>query len=105
MGGGSGSRASVNGSSARASEAFVVPAASGSPKKKLSYMEQREWDGIEGKVDAADARLDAARAVLEDPAVSVDAVALTAALAELERAQAEHDAIYERWAALSEKVG
>ena len=74
-------------------------------KKKLSYLEQREWDGIEAKVEVADARLDAAREMLEDPAVAVDAVRLTAALAELEAAQAEHDAIYERWAALSEKVG
>ena len=74
-------------------------------KKKLSYMEQREWDGIEAKVEVADARLDAARETLEDPTVAVDAVRLTAALAELEAAQAEHDAIYERWAALSEKVG
>ncbi len=74
-------------------------------KKKLSYMEQREWDGIEAKVEVADARLDAARATLEDPGVAVDAVRLTAALAELELAQAEHDAVYERWAELSEKVG
>ncbi len=104
-GGGSGSRAPVNGSGSRASEAIAAPAASGSGKKKLSYMEQREWDGIEAKVEAADARLDAARATLEDPAVSVDSVRLTAALAELEVAQAEHDAIYERWAELGEKVG
>ncbi len=104
---GSGSRAqgSTNGAAARVSEPVAAPAATTSSKKKLSYMEQREWDGIEAKVEVADARLDAARAKLEDPAVTVDAEALTAALAELERAQAEHDAIYERWAELSEKVG
>lgn len=80
-------------------------AASAPSKKKLSYMEQREYDGIEARVEAADARLDAARATLEDPKVATDAAALTAALAELELAQAEHDAVYERWAELTEKAG
>ncbi|MDE1161571.1 MAG: ABC-F family ATP-binding cassette domain-containing protein [Acidobacteriaceae bacterium] len=76
-----------------------------SSKKKLSYMEQREFDGIEAKVEAADARLDAARETMEDPVVATDATKLTAALAELEAAQTEHDAVYERWAELSEKAG
>ena len=34
-----------------------------------------------------------------------DAAALTAALAEMELAQAEHDAVYARWAELTEKAG
>jgi ATP-binding cassette subfamily F protein uup len=81
-----------------------VAPATGS-KKKLSYNEQREYDGIEVRVDAADARLHAARERVDDPAVATDAHALTEALAELESAQAEHDAIYERWAMLTEKIG
>jgi len=80
-------------------------AASGGGKKKLSYLEQREFDGIEAKVDAADARMAAAHDRLEDPAVTSNAEALTAALAEMEAAQAEHDAVYERWAELTEKAG
>jgi len=78
--------------------------ASGS-KKKLSYLEQREFDGIEAKVEAADERLAAAHDRLADPAVGVDPTALTLALAEMEAAQAEHDAIYARWAELTEKAG
>jgi ATP-binding cassette subfamily F protein uup len=74
-------------------------------KKKLSYLEQREYDGIEARIEAADARLMAARERIEDPAVATDARALTEALAELELAQKEHDAIYERWAFLAEKTG
>jgi ATP-binding cassette subfamily F protein uup len=74
-------------------------------KKKLSYLEQRELDGIEGKVDAADARMAASHDRLADPNVTSDAAALTAALAESEAAQAEHDAVYERWAELTEKAG
>jgi ATP-binding cassette subfamily F protein uup len=74
-------------------------------KKKLSYLEQREFDGIEALVDKADARMSAAHDRLEDPAVATDAAALTAALAEMELAQAEHDAVYARWAELTEKAG
>jgi ATP-binding cassette subfamily F protein uup len=74
-------------------------------KKKLSYLEQREFDGIEARVEAADARLAAAHDRIADPSVAVDAAALTLALAEMEAAQAEHDAVYERWAELTEKAG
>jgi ATP-binding cassette subfamily F protein uup len=74
-------------------------------KKKLSYLEQREFDGIEARVDAADARMAAAHDRLDDPAVTSNAELLTAALAEMEAAQAEHDAVYERWAELTEKAG
>jgi ATP-binding cassette subfamily F protein uup len=74
-------------------------------KKKLSYLEQREFDGIEARVDAADARLHAARERIEDPAVATDPAALTEALKELDLAQNEHDAIYERWAGLTQKAG
>jgi ATP-binding cassette subfamily F protein uup len=74
-------------------------------KKKLSYLEQREYDEIEGRVEAADARLFAARDRIEHPAVVTDAKALTDALDELDAAQSEHDALYERWAALTEKLG
>ena len=74
-------------------------------KKKLSYIEQREYDSIEARVETADARLLAARERIDDPAVATDANALTEALAELDSAQKEHDAIYERWAILTEKIG
>jgi ATP-binding cassette subfamily F protein uup len=49
--------------------------------------------------------LAAARARIDDPLIAVDAMALTAALAEMEAAQAEHDTVYERWAELTEKAG
>ncbi len=84
----------------------VQPSSSAaSPRKKLSYIEAREYDGIEARVEAADARLEAARERIDDPTVATDASALTEALAELESAQKEHDAIYERWAILTEKMG
>ncbi len=90
-------------SSQRASSASNAAPASG--KKKLSYLEQREFDGIEERVDRADARMAAAHDRLEDSAVVTNPAALTEALAEMEAAQAEHDAVYQRWAELTEKAG
>ncbi|MGA8940596.1 MAG: ABC-F family ATP-binding cassette domain-containing protein, partial [Acidobacteriaceae bacterium] len=91
--------------SAQKATAAATSATSTSGKKKLSYLEQREYDSIEARVDQADARLAAAHDKLEDSAVVTDPAALTAALAEMDVAQAEHDAVYQRWAELSEKVG
>jgi ATP-binding cassette subfamily F protein uup len=74
-------------------------------KKKLSYLEAREYAGIEAAVEAAEDRLQAARELIDDPAVAVDSVRLTAALAELDKAQEAADSLYARWAELSEKAG
>src|SRR6195952_3437160 len=74
-------------------------------KKKLSYMEQREFDAIESRVEEADVRLDEARMRVADPSVVIDSKALIEAMMELDAAQAEHDAVYERWAELTEKAG
>jgi len=90
---------------AAANSSQKASASSNTGKKKLSYLEQREFDGIEALVDKADARMAAAHDLLEDPKVVTDAAALTAALAEMEAAQAEHDAVYARWAELTEKAG
>jgi ATP-binding cassette subfamily F protein uup len=81
------------------------PAQSAGGKKKLSYLEAREFAGIEAAVEAAEERLQAARHLMEDPGVAVDAVRLTAALAELDSAQTKADELYARWAELTEKVG
>jgi ATP-binding cassette subfamily F protein uup len=74
-------------------------------KKKLSYLEAREFAGIEDRVEAAEIRLDAARSRVSDPEVAIDAGKLTEALAELDAAQAEADTLYARWAELTEKAG
>jgi len=79
---------------------------SGPPvKKKLSYLEAREFATIEQRVEESDARLAAARARVEDPAIASDAAALQQALAELDQARQENDALYARWAELTERAG
>jgi len=74
-------------------------------KKKLSYLEAREYAGIEALVDAAEKRLQAARDVLDDPEVATNVLALTQALQEMEKAQEMADGLYQRWAELTEKAG
>lgn len=74
-------------------------------KKKLSYLEQREYEAMEARIAEADERLQKAHSRVEDPAVATNATALTEALAALNSAQAEHDAVYERWMELTEKMG
>ena len=74
-------------------------------RKKLSYLEAREFAAIEQHVEASDTRLAAARARIDDPAIASNAAALQDALAELAAAQEENDILYARWAALTEKAG
>jgi ABC transport system ATP-binding/permease protein len=74
-------------------------------KKKLSYLEAREFALIEQRVEESDARLAAARQDVDDPAIATDATALQQALAELDEARQENDALYHRWAELTEKAG
>jgi len=77
----------------------------GSAKKKLSYLEAREFAAIEERVEVSDTRLAAARDRVEHPDVATNAAALQEALAELDAAQHENDALYARWAELTEKAG
>lgn len=84
------------------------PASQASPatsKKKLSYLEAREFATIEQRVEVSDERLAAARDRVEDPDIATDADALQQALAELDLAQLENDDLYARWAELTEKAG
>jgi ATP-binding cassette subfamily F protein uup len=74
-----------------------------SSKKKLSYLEAREYASIEERVAAAEHVLDAKRTAAEDPAIASDATRLMNAHAELEAIQHEVDELYARWAELEKK--
>jgi len=81
----------------------IPTATATSAKKKLSYLEAREWAGIEDRIGEAEARLAAAQTKVEDPAVATDAAQLVEALAEQEKAQEEVDSLFARWAELEAK--
>ena len=76
-----------------------------SRRKKLSYLEAREFAGIEERIAASDARLLAAQMHMGNPDIATDASALQQALDELAAAKQENEALYERWTELSEKAG
>jgi ATP-binding cassette subfamily F protein uup len=69
-------------------------------KKKLSYKDQRDWDTIEARITAADAKVAALEAECERPEVAVDGARLIELHAEIAAARAEVDALYGRWAEL-----
>ena len=72
--------------------------------KRLSYKEQREWDGLEAALHAAEARLTAATTAAHDPTIAANAALLQQRFAEITAAQAEVDRLYGRWAELEETV-
>jgi ATP-binding cassette subfamily F protein uup len=74
-------------------------------KKKLSYLEAREYANIEQRIGEAEQVLQSRRAEMEDPTIASDGPRLLAAHAELEAAQKNLDSLYARWAELEEKDG
>jgi ATP-binding cassette subfamily F protein uup len=75
-----------------------------SGSKKLSYMEQREWDSMEARILEAEESLSAAQAKAQDPGISSSAVKLQDACLAADKAQAEVDRLYARWAELEAKL-
>ena len=85
---------------AAAGSATTVTAA----KKKLSYLEAREYATLEQRISEAETQLKAARAAYEDPSIASDAARLLATEAELKRAQQVVDQLYGRWEELATKM-
>ncbi len=74
-----------------------------SVKKKLSYLDEREYASIEQRISEAEQLLRTKRAQFEDPGIASDGPRLLAAQAEMEEAQRAVDQLYARWAELEEK--
>ena len=73
------------------------------PKKKLSYLESREFDNMESLIARAEKELRARRGALEDPAITGDRASLQKACTQLDEAQKLVDTLYARWAELEQK--
>ncbi len=95
----------LKGGSAERKPTATVAAAASAGKKKLSYLEAREYAGIEQQIAQADELLRKRQAALEDPAIASDAAGLVRAGSELEEAQSALDRLYARWHELEEKQG
>lgn len=71
---------------------------------RLSYMEQREFDGMEAAIFSAEEKLEGAKAAAENPEIAQNASKLLSAIKTLEEAQKEVDRLYARWTDLEEKL-
>ncbi|NBU42322.1 MAG: ABC transporter ATP-binding protein, partial [Planctomycetia bacterium] len=82
----------------------AAPARPAPPTRtRLSYKEQRELDGMEAAIEAAERAHTAAEARVSDPAIAADHQKMAAACADLDRAQAAVAALYARWQELESK--
>src|SRR5713101_4624435 len=71
--------------------------------KRLGYLEQREWEGMERAILDAENAVVACRRAAEDPEIASDPAALQARYTALETARAEVARLYDRWAELETK--
>src|SRR2546427_724183 len=71
--------------------------------KRLGYREQREWEGMERAILAAERAVEAGQRGADDPAIASDPTALQIRSATLEAAQADVNRLYARWAELEAK--
>ena len=82
----------------------AVPATPGIAKKKLSYLEAREYATLEQRIAEAEDQLKTAQAAYANPAIASDAERLIAAETELSAAQKQVDQLYSRWEELETKI-
>ena len=90
---------------ARAEKDSAPPRAASAPtgRKKLSYLEAREWEQMEARILAAEGTLAAIRAEMQSPEVVSDGPRLHACYQRMQEAEAVVGALYERWAELEAK--
>ena len=79
----------------------AAPAATAArAKKKLSYLEAREWEQMEARIMEAEQQVEAIRAEMHSPEVVSDGPRLQACYAKLQPAEELVHALYARWAEL-----
>jgi ATP-binding cassette subfamily F protein uup len=80
-------------------QAAIPPA-----RKKLSYLDSRDFETIEERISAAEELLASKKLLLENSDIVRDPKRLSEALRSVEEAQAAVDQLYERWAELEAKI-
>jgi ATP-binding cassette subfamily F protein uup len=92
------------GSTSQLSPTTATDASSLPSRKKLSYLEAREYATLEQRVAQAEQVLQDKRVQLEDPGVASDGPRLVSLHAEMEAAQNIVDELYARWHELEQKT-
>ncbi len=88
----------------RAASPATATVKTDTPKKKLSYKEQLEYDGLEARIHEAESKLAAQQAYVATPEVASNHEEVAAAYAELERLEAEVESLFTRWSELEAKL-
>ncbi|HEY4361594.1 MAG TPA: ABC-F family ATP-binding cassette domain-containing protein [Bryobacteraceae bacterium] len=83
----------------------VESARSEPQKKRLSYIENREYESIQDRIAQAEQVLTAKSEEMEDPAIMKDGRLFDQAYRAVEDARKAVDDLYARWAELEEKAG
>jgi ATP-binding cassette subfamily F protein uup len=96
-------RSTVEATKPAAAAATKVAPASLPKPKKLSFHEQKEWDGIEAAITTAEAAITAREAEVATASTSGNHVALATACKALEEAQTAVEKLYARWQELDAK--
>ncbi len=73
-------------------------------KRRLGYLEQRELDGMEGRILAAEEARDLLKAECERPENATDGPKLVELMGQMELRQSEIDRLYERWDELQRRA-
>ena len=84
--------------------ATTARAAARATAKRLSYLEQREWDAMEATIFAAEEALESRRLAAEEPGIASAAALLHERFEILAAAQSEVERLYARWAELEAKL-
>ena len=77
---------------------------SAEPRKKLSFNEQREFDGMEQRILEVETRLEALRLALGDPGIASNGAELARLLEQQKQTEHEAEALYNRWTELEAKT-
>jgi ATP-binding cassette subfamily F protein uup len=91
----------------KAAEAAVAQQPAAAPRKavRLGFKEQRELDGMEAAIEAAETKKSELEVKLADPNVFSRSGEVARLTSELERASAEVERLYARWQELQNLVG
>ena len=81
----------------------AAPKFDGVGKRKLSYLEAREWEAMEARILEAEQAAEALRAEMQSPEAVSDGPRLAACYERLQSAEADVATLYERWAELEAK--
>ena len=85
---------------AKAKSSRLKPKSTGG---RLSYMDQRDYDTIEARIQEAEEKKERLENIINDPAVAADPEKLQQSWAELEECQKNVEQLYQRWDELEQK--